>query len=623
MDPIEKLALERLARERFTSEWADSQLRKNRYENIHDLYAPPGGDQWPADRIERPNKLHISANIIRAFVDIEARLLSVPPRLTNNPFGQDDDTRQRAELAEKFFLSLLESSGWDTWLFTWNQIGSLYGQKVLKPFWNTVTKKPDVYVIEQPQNLMLGWGDSDYTVLDWAIYHYGLSPLQAKLRYPEATDDMLRPFMSTEDKRTATGGDHSDPLQQVFDNIATSTRNEHRTGYESNQVMVWDYWYKDQDGQVYNCIHLNGKLVQGPTLHKEYPTIPYIATEHDHEPGYPDGHGTAELLIDIQLGLNRALSHMAQYVWDETDPAYQLAGENAPMTVPPGIVPKAGEVVAPGPGARIEVIAKGSVNNFPLEQLIDRYWETAHKVSGIPEVLFGQSPGAQTSARAIATQIEAAANRLDPKRRRTYEGLRQLLLFWGFMVTKKNMRVGDVKVRDVIKGLDRWNILPPEIMPRDEIEHTQNVINKLNSKLVSLETAMDEVGVEAPIEEIKRVMAERSNAHLFPGDAQAIAAVMATLQSIAAQQAQLGGGSQAAANEGLAAQDAALADQQEAQPTGFEDQNQPMPQPGMAPPAGAPVPGGTGELQPIVRQTPGGESQAMSQIMLPRTEVEF
>lgn len=620
MGELEKMKIERLARTRFSLEEPDAMLRRSRYEKYHSLYAPQAGDQWPEDRLERLGKLHITANITRAFVDIEARLLSILPRITNKPDSEDPQVRKFAETAERLYMRWLEMSGWELWMGTLNQVRAAYGMGVMKPYWNEDTNAPDVEIVEQPQNILFGWGDSDYRTVDWVIYQSFLSPIQAKLAYPGQEE---RAYATSSDKNTIWGGgDHADPLTQSPFRIGSA--GEKTPGYDANQVPVWDYWYLDEDGVVTNCTLLNGCLVKGPTKHDEYPIIPYLPIEYDHEPGYPWGRGTVEVLYDIQMGLNRAMSHFAQLVWDETDPAFQLVGENAPMTVPEGIVPKGGEIVAPGPGARIEAIAKG-VNQMPLGDLIRMYWEAAHKLTGIPEVLFGSMPGSQTSGRAVAVQLEAAINRLEPRRRRLYDALRQLFLFWHFMVDKKNPKAGDVPVKEVLKGLNRWVILPPEITPRDVVEHTMNTANKLNAKLMSLETAMDEVGIENPLEEIERVKAERSDAHLFPGDAQAIAAVMATLQQLQMTQAQMGAGPgspMAAANEGMGAQDAAAQDAQEATPAPMEDMNQPMQQEGMAPPNGAPPPGGIGgELQPIVRQTPGNESQSMSQIVMPRRRI--
>lgn len=606
-DLIGNAQIEKKAMERFSGGYPDASLRRSRYEKYQKYYAPPGGDQWPEDRAERPGKLHLTTNIVRRFVDTEARLLSIVPRITIPAQSTDQEIRRRAEATEKLFDRYLSASRFEEWLFTFNQTKSLYGLGVLKPYWNDDTKMPDVAVVEQPQNMMFGWGDSDFTTLDWAIYHYEISALQAKLRYPDAPAAWFEVSKKRGNLMSVLGGrDHADPLQT----ISTSTGSRTQTQYERDMLTVWDYWYVDDEGVVQNAILVNGHVVEGPFAHTEMPSIPYIPVENDHEPGNPDGRGTAELLLDIQMGLNRAITHYAQHVWDTTDPAFQLTGQDAPMTVPPGLVPRAGEIVAPGPGARIEEIRSG-VNNFPFDALINNYMNLAYKVTGMSEILFGSASG-ETSARALAIQLESSINSLDPKRRRTYSGLSTLLSFWHFMAERKNPTVDNVPVKQVIQGLNRWKIVAPEITPRDSIEHATNVANKVNAKLMSLESAMDEVGVENPLEEIDKIMAERSNAMLFPGDAQAIAAVTATLQAIGMQQQ-----AQAAAAQGTQDQAGAVQDAQEAQPTLFEDQNAPATAQGTPPPSGSPAPLG-GELQPLVRQSGGGEAEAMSQLVLPR-----
>jgi hypothetical protein len=608
-DLIGNSDIERKAKDRFSGGNPDASVRAARYDKFHKYYAPPGGDQWPEDLAERPGKLHITSNIVRRFVDTEARLLSIPPRITIPPQSPDPAIRRRAEATEKLVERYLSASQFEQWFFSFNQTKSLYGLGVLKPFWNDDSNMPDVSVVEQPQNLVFGWGDSDFSTLDWAIYHYEISPLQARLRYPDAPEAWIKPGKKNSTRMGDTGGgDHYDPLSQM----GGSSGHRTRTAYEEDMVTIWDYWYLDSEGTVQNAILLNGHVVDGPHAHTEMPAIPYIPVENDHEPGSPDGRGTAELLLDIQMGLNRAITHYAQHVWDTTDPAFQLTGQDAPMTVPPGLVPRAGEIIAPGPGVRVEEIRSG-VNNFPFDALINNYMNLAYKVTGLSEVLFG-SAGGETSARALAIQLESSINALDPKRRRTYAGLATLLSFWHYMASKKNPKVDGVPIASVIAGLNRFKIVAPEITPRDSIEHATNVANKVNAKLISLETAMDEVGVENPLEEIEKIMAERSNAQLFPGDAQAIAAVTATLQAIGMQQQ-----AQATAAQGTQAQAGAAQDAQEAQPTLFEDQNQPATAQGTPPPSGSPSPIG-GELQPLVRQSGGGEAEAMSQLVLPRRD---
>lgn len=610
-ETLAQIELEKTARERYSSGYAEAQWRAARYEKYHRFYAPIGGDQWPEDLSERPGKLHFTANLIRAFVDTEARLLSIPPRFIIPPqeTGDDGEQERRAEATEKLFARYLENSGFDEWSFTFNQVKSLYGLGVLKPFWNDHSGMPDVSVIEQPQNIMFGWADSNFLDLDWAIYHYQISGLRAMLNYGLDKEEVKRGANMAPPPSTYGGGDHADPVETLS---FTNRAGRQATEYERMHVPVWDYWYLGEDNVVYNAVLVAGKLVQGPDPHSELPTIPYIPVESDHEPGSPDGHGTAEVLLDIQMGFNRALSHYAQHVWDTTDPAYQLTGPEAPTVVPAGLVPLGGEIIAPGPNAKVEEIRSG-VNNFPFDALIATYWNSAHRLTGMSEILFGSPPGAQTSARALQAQLDSSINRLDPKRRRYYEGLRALFSFWHFMLEKKNPKIGGIGVKKVIDGLNHWKIVAPEISPRDAIEHTQNVLNKVNGKLLSLQTAMDEVGVDNPLEEIDKIMSERSNAHLFPGDAQAIAAVTATLQAIAQQSGAMG-----AAADGTNAAAGAEQDAQEATPVLGEGDNQ-MTQEGMAPPNGAPSPIG-GEFRPIVRQNSEGETQPMSELRLPTQE---
>jgi hypothetical protein len=624
--------------ENYTDGLSASNIRRAKYARYHHYYAPVDGDQWPGD--DREGKIHITANIIKAFIDVESRILSLLPRITNVPSSKDADSRRKSETVEELFLRFLELSGWETWMVDWNRIGCIYGIKVLKPFWNARAKRPDVRVIEQPQNLMIGYGSSDFTVVDWVIYKYFISPSEARRRFPDAI------ITSPGDGKPLTisrRSDHSDPLAQKQGVIGSAISaassavdrirfGEARTAYEDRQIECWDYWYYNEEGEVYNAQLLQRVIIDGPTSHPEMPRIPYIIVENDHEPGSPEGMSSVEPLIDVQMGLNRAFSHSAQVAADNSGTAYQLAGDNAD-SVPEGIVPAEDEIIPAGSGNQILAIERNA-NTFPLNELIKSYWEAAHRISGLPEIMFGNIPSADTSGRVMAIQIEAAANRLDLKRRREYNGLRDLMLFWGYMLIQKDpmvtvtrrkesqegsMEPGElesfqVKVAEAIKGFDRWNIVAPEITPRDSIETSQNVMQLVNAKLMPLVEGMDRIGLESPEQAIAMIEKERSNARLFPADVQTYASVLQLLNAIVQEQ-QMAAAQAAQQGAGAVAEGQAAA--QGAEPTLLPDQNQGS-QPGMAPPPGAPPPGGIGaELQGLVRQTPGGQSQAMSQIVLP------
>lgn len=633
---VDELEVVQMARTRYSQTESYQARLISKYRRLHHYYAPRYGDQWPEDTAQRPGKIHITANICKAAADVDSRLQAIPPRITLPANGNDAESRRRAELAEKTMLRFLDISGWDIWLPDFVKPKCIYGKGILKVFWNSKEKRPDVSIIENPSNLRLGWGSSDFRVLDWAIYEYGISPTEVKRRFPSLdvlpTKDPNRPLLLIK------GGDHANPLETIppvsmrpQDSLSRPVPYQ-PSDYEKMQLRVWDYWYKGADDIVRNAMLVEGVLAEGPFTHPELIDIPYIVVENEHEPGSPEGISTIEPLIDIQVELNRVLSHWAQLVADEIDPAWQITGDNAD-SVPDGVVPRAGEIVAAGSGNKIELIPKG-VNQFPAQQLMQEFWTEFHRISGLPEILFGQTPGAQTTGRALAVQVEAAANRLDFKRRRLYQGLKELLVFWTFMLEKQNPRITmamrddegnpveqEVALGDVVRGYRRWKVIAPEITPKDIIENTTNVINKVQAKLISLKTGRDELGIDSPEDEEDLVIEERSNAHLFPGDVQAFTAVMAALQQIQAQQQamaeQMGGNVQQNAQNGV---NAAQQDAQEAQPSLGQDQNeaQPATLAGGPPPGGAFGPGAQSTATTLIRGTPQGGAQALNQISINR-----
>jgi len=616
----------------------------SQYEFAHGLYAPPGdGDQWAWDRTKRPGKLHITANIVRAFVDVLARVEAILPRLTLLPNSTSQPEQVRAELVEQVMLMWLEMSGWEVWMPELTQTKHIYGKAILRVFWNKRDNRPDAHVVENPANLRIGWGSSDYRQMDWAIYESLLSPEQVLHQYPmvEITSGRTGSVLGRGAGVALGSGDHSDPLGQrvplpgmTQDQIRSVVVAWQPSDYEQNQMRIWDYWYKDFAGVVSNATLVEGQVVAGPTKHPYLPDIPYIVIENDHEPGSPEGLSTVIVLGDIQIELNRALSHWAQLVADEIDPSWVLEGENAD-TVAEGMVPKGGEIIAAGSGNQIRALEK-PVSTIPVAELVAGLWSLAHKLTGAGPIMFGEMPNADSSGRAIAIQIESIANRMDPRRRRVYHGLRELMAFWTHMVRKLNPKVPvmdeegaprKLGMRQVFEGFFRWRIIAPEITPRDIDSHVTTVANKVGAKLIAVETGMDEIGVESPKAEIGRIRNERMDPNFFPQDAQAYLGVLTGIQAL--QQTQMAMQSQVAAlaapNQPVSPTDqgginAVLAAQQQMAPTLDESANPPPPQPltqeGSPPPPGAPPP--SVATTSLIRGTAGNESQTLNQIAIKR-----
>jgi hypothetical protein len=628
----EELTVAAEAHQRITETDSYQGIIRAHARQAHFMYQPPGGDQWPEDAVQRPGKIHVSVNIIKPAVNIDARLQAIPPRVVLVPDGLSEERRVRAESAEKLHLSWLEASGWDVWLEDLCRTRALYRKGVLKVHWNKDDKRPDVVVLENPTNLRIGWGSSDFRVMDWALYEYEISPQEAMIRY-----DIKRIYPSDDKKHLLIdqGTDHLDPLNQATP--LGQTRDTSRpvsympSDYEQKHVKVWDYWYKKPDGKggftVCNAALIEGQLVRPHGAkskiahHKYMPDIPYIVIENDHEPGSPEGMSYVEDLIDLQIEFNRALSHWMQLIADNIDPAWQLTGENAD-SIPPGMVPKANEVVAAGSKNRIEAIDK-PINQFPVESLLAAIWNAYHKITGLSEILFGQLSGAQVSGRATAIQIEGAANRLDPRRKRLYAGLKELLVFWTMMAERVNPKIevgtdeetGEViraGIGEMVKGFRRWKLIAPEITPRDVAENVSNEINKVQARLSSRRTAMDQIGTDSPEDEVRLVKQELMDAQLNPESAHAYLGLVSSMQQLQMQmeqQMQMAQQMQAAnPQQGLQEGQAGLNEMQQqqfaAQPTMVgEDQNQPMTQEGSPAPPGGQGPVGISQ-QTLIR---GGE----------------
>lgn len=644
---VKELEVVAQAKARYTSTESKQGALDGLYQKYMTYYDPPDGDQWPLDKDERPDMVHMSVNLVKPAVDVEARLQSVLPRLSLKPDNPSDaGQRSLAEAIEKAHYKWLHATNWEIWLYDLAKSRSLNGKGILHPLWNEEESRPDVIHLEQPGRLRIGWNGSNFHKKEWALFDYKLSPLEAMIRWP---DLLIRPTKGDstplEVVRTA---DHTDPLDTMpnlgFAGLTPGggllpRENYVTEDYEGKQVNVWDYWYKKvektESGRkvsICNAIIVEGTLVDGPHEHPEYNDIPYIVIENDHRPGSPEGISSVKSILDLQDEFNRAISQWAQLIVDYIEPAYQLTGENAD-DIPAGMIPKGGQVVPTGTNNKIEPLQTG-LNQFPITELIAEFWNDFHRITGLSEVLFGGMPGSQTSGRALATQIEAAQNRLSPKRARLYAAHRELFGFWKHMVKAKDGTVTiyvadeetgelapqEAKLFPMLEKAGQWEIIAPEITPRDVVEHTMNVINKINAKLISLKQGMDELGSDSPEDLIREIIAERNNVDLFPGDVQIKAAVLNLLREgmmMQEQMAAAGGQSATATAQAAAGQNQGL--QMGANPSlGPEEGGEmapggPMSQPGEA--------GGvTGSQQTLIRANlETGQAQGLQQITQKRS----
>ena len=518
------------------------------FRRMDNLYHPEtitlgGADHWSEDPSARlSGRAHVSVNIHQSYVQIPATLQAVRPVVNYVPTGTTPEDRQAAQLREKLYFRWWDANDMDILHEHAALLKELYGHTAAKVYWDPIEQLPKVSIIERPENLYLGFGNSDYNRLDWALYTYGMSPQAVMEDYgvdviPVKQGDKYFPY--------TTRGTHDDPIGNIWSNSFERNPLRRETAYEQMQVEVYDYWYKvpTRPGQpplVYNAIFVGNTLVKNDA-HPEYRgTLPYIHLPNGKIPGSPYGKPAlydAEQLLREKDERVTAMAQMIQSVVGGQ--MWQLVGPEAPDEVAPNALPKPGRVATPGPGNELRAI-QPFIPNFQIEQYVQRIDRELTVATGLNDLLLGLAPSTVLgSSRAIAALIANYEARLAPKRKVFYLWMRQV-----WELCARIWEVKDRGVADIIGGEYRIEIVAPELTPRDTLELASTAINLVQNRIWSAERAMDRVGVEDPVGEKEVIRTEQTDATLNPAAVATMTQVMGMMKQqqqqdqMLAQQAQ-------------------------------------------------------------------------------------
>jgi hypothetical protein len=454
----------------------------------------------------------------------------VRPVINYVPTGIDKEDRTIAASREKLFFRWWEEAELDLVMEDAALFKSLYGDTAAKIYWDPVRKLPKVHVISSPENLYLGYGVSDYTRLDWALYTYGISPLAAAEEFgvdviPAKEGDIFYPYV--------TKGTHDDPLGTLYRDSFERNFMRRQTDYERLQVEVYDYWYKEPQGKgkaplVKNCVYVGTQLIS-ETEHPEYDgEIPYVILTNSRIPGSP--YGKPEL-YDVEQLLrekDERITNQAQFIHQVVGgQMFQLIGQDAPEEVPANAIPKPGRIASPGAGNRIEPI-QPFIPQMQIEDYNRRLDRELTVISGLNDLLLGVAPsGVLGSSRAIASLIANYEQRIAPKRKLFYQWLKNV---WRLSCKVWENKSDEVKI--IFDGQYRIEITPPELTPRDTLELASTAINLVQNRIWSAERAMDRVGVEDPQGEKDIIRDEQTDATINPAAVATMAQVIAQFQQM-------------------------------------------------------------------------------------------
>jgi hypothetical protein len=583
------------------------------FRRMDNLYHPEtmtlgGADHWSEDPSARlAGRAHVSVNIHHAYVQIPAAIQAVRPVINYVPTGSTKEDRIAASYREQLFFRWWESNEMDLQMEQAALLKELYGHTAAKIYWDPIERVPKISIIERPENLYLGFGNSDYNRLDWALYTYGMSPQSIQEDYgvdviPVKQGEKWFPYTSR--------GSHADPIGNVWANAFERNPLRRETAYEQMQVEVYDYWYKVPKGVgkaplVYNAIYVGNTLVKNEA-HPEYGgQIPYIHLPNGKIPGSPYGKPALYDPEQLLREKDERITAMAQMIQSIVGgQMWQLVGAEAPDEVPPNALPKPGRVATPGPGNELRAI-QPFIPQFQIEAYVARIDRELTVATGLNDLLLGLAPAQVLgSSRAIAALIANYESRLAPKRKVYYAWLKKV-----WEMCARIWEAKDPGVKSLIAGEYRIEIVAPELTPRDTLELASTAINLVQNRLWSAERAMDRVGVEDPIGEKELIRDEQTDATLNPAAVATMTQVIGQMQQMQQSQQQA---SQAAMEQQM------MMTQQQAQNAqrtltsgvpGDQSLNQPENQAQLPPEANAqtlllpgeenllPIPTGTDEVQ--------------------------
>jgi hypothetical protein len=506
------------------------------------LYYPPssamlpgGVSHWSGHSSARlPGRSHISINTPPVYVDIPASLQAVTPIENVSPLEDSDESRMMAAMVERLYFAWKGEIDFDLAGHRACVVKGLYGRTAGKVFWDSDLGFPRVEVVDQPRNLWLGWGQSDYRSLDWAAYAYLMTPEAIYAEYGliavERKDDQGNsyPYLVSSD--------------MMFSSYGISSMQP----WSGGLIEVIDYWYRQPDeygtrddlGRVkhdtWNAIVVGNSVAQNAMFPEYDGKVPYIPLFNSYIPGVPNGRPE---LFDIEPLIREKDERMtsgSQLLHNVVNSQYwQLVGADAPDQVPLGLRPKPNQVVAPGAGNRIEKIDPW-MPGYELEQFLSRIDREMIDVSGLNDLLRGLAPAAvMSSSKAINALVANYETRISMKRDLYYRWRKEV-----WEMVRRVWAAKQTELEPVIMGSGRLILTAPSLTPRDDMETAQIARTLVDGKLWSSVRGMDRVGVDDPEQEQNIIRGEQTDVSLNPAAVQVIAAVAQQLQAMGMQNAQ-------------------------------------------------------------------------------------
>lgn len=515
----------------------------DRWDNLYypQVFTAGGASHW-ADHVSarKAGMSHVSLNVYPSYVDIPAGLQSVEP--VENMMANDITPQARiiAAMAERLYRAWKREEEFEMTAHKASVVKGLYGRTAAKVWWDDEGERPKFEIVDQPRNLYLGWRDSQYSRLEWALYCYAITPMTAMEDWGVCVEER-------ED-------DQKNRYPVVVWPTEINGPYNARLASADLRVEVYDYWYrrpaknakikfgKPTKFETWNAIFVGNAMVKNERRPEYDGQMPFVPLFNTYIPGLAEGRSDLYDVEHIIREKDEKISEISQMMSRAIKGQYwQLTGPEAPDTVPAHVKPIPNGVTAPGAGNRIEPIQPW-MPEFQAEGYLSRLDREAVEVTGLNDLLRGLAPGqVMSSGKAISALVANYETRITMRRDMLYRWRKNIWIvaktIWGYK--KKPLK----PILDAA-----WlDVRAPSITPRDDAETMQLASNAKEMKLWSQTRAMDAVGVDDPEAELDMIRAEQTDATLNPAAVQTMLTLMATAQQLGVQMQQLQQQAQAAA----------------------------------------------------------------------------
>lgn len=431
-------------------------------------------------------------------------------QLKNKRLKADADMRMRVA------KSIIADNGGMTRFEDGGRIGSSMGETVYKVYPDTKSKKVIISLLESPQNYRAGWSDDDFRERDFDAYVMQISVDKANREYKskipsEATFFTSQPGNPLLDYVGATNPLDSNangiPSLRLGTNIAQTGRKMVTTVDFAGYLPGWG----TKGGKIVKvdagdenriCVYdVGGYIVDEITDEKLIPR--YYPIPNRKVPRQAWGAADiSDSLIDINKEIIRIMAD--EMAWADKNLWKIMLGKGfteEQLSKLKGKKRKT-KLLATGLEQSIEEVGTSSQPLSEFEKLIDQRLDLFVRIAGVGRVLFDDPTINANSNQALMTTLKGVVDIVTTKQKIWEASLVEMFTDALYMASTF---IPELKA--VLDDDPNWafRVEWPSVFHREDQTYQTGLINRLNSKSISIETFLQKADGSDGSEELDRI----------------------------------------------------------------------------------------------------------------------